>query len=235
MSQESQIWEKQPYDSNTGYGCFVKYYLNVPDGERSYIKAYNAYLAERNRPPKEILPGNWHLWCYGRGRDGRKSPGRHTWAERYEAFQAHVDEENRKALHRKILDDAQDWANMQEGALRRERDYADKLYKVADSMLSFPLFNRRTKVTPEGQTQIIVEPAGWKFADVVSLLRLASDMNRRGLLMPRDGALQEDTWRQTLLQMDLDPDDPESWMDFLSSQPDTTGEDASREAQGTPG
>jgi len=34
--------------------------------------------------------------------------------------------------------------------------------------------------------------------------------------MPRDGVLQEDTWRQTLLQLDLDPDDPESWLKFLS-------------------
>jgi hypothetical protein len=221
----SQIWEKQPYDSESGYRYFLAYYIQSESKTRSYIQAYNEYRAERKKKPVESIPGNWRLWCSGVDKKGKRVEGRHTWAERYEAYEKFLSEEKRKALHGKILEDASNWAAMQESALEDERDFADRIYKVAEAMLKFPLFNRRTKVM-EGGTQLIIEPAGWKLADISTLLRLASDLKRRGLLMPPQGAIPEDSWRSTLLQLGLDPDDPREWLDYLSAESAGHGEDA---------
>ena len=190
--QSTEIWEKQSYDSNTGYDYFWKYYVNSEEGKRGYVHAYNTFRQERGKPPAKHIPGNWTLWCKGINKNGKRLPHRHTWAERYAAYEAFVAEEKQKALHQKIFDDAQEWAAMQETSLEKERDYAERLYGMADKMLQGPVFSRRSGIGQNGETQVFIEPAGWKLKDVVSVLRLASDLYRRGLLMPRDGAMPED-------------------------------------------
>jgi hypothetical protein len=148
---------------------------------------------------------------------GKRVTKRYTWSERATEYDAYQAKAKTDALHRKILEDAQEWADMQESALEKEREYAERLYATAEKMLHGPVFNRSSTSTSDGQTIVHIEPAGWKLTDISIMLRLASDLNRRGLLMPRDGVMHEETWRETLLRLDLDPDNPDSWIDFLDS------------------
>ncbi len=210
--QPTHLWEKQPYDSEKGYQYFWEYYVNVEEGKRGYLHAYNAYRRDRGKPPAKSLPGNWSLWAKGVNRKGKRVAGRATWAERVAAYEQYVTQERQKALRKKILEDAEKWARKQELALERDRDYANRLYEMADTMLAMPLLKQKTMVTQDGQTQMIVKPAGWRLKDVVTVLRMASDLNRRGLLMQRDGPEPDENWRKKLLNVGLDPDDPNSWM-----------------------
>jgi hypothetical protein len=226
--QPTHLWEKQPYDSEKGYQYFWEYYVNAGESKRGYLHAYNAYRRDRGKPPAKSLPGNWGLWAKGVNREGKGVAGRATWAERVAAYEQYVTQERQKALRKKILEDAEKWAREQELVLEKERDYANRLYEMADVMLAMPLLKRKTTVTQDGQTQVIVKPAGWRLRDVVTVLRTASDLKRRGLLMQRDGPEPEDNWRQTLLNLGLDPDDPDSWLDLYYPETQAVGQPGGR-------
>ena len=65
-----------------------------------------------------------------------------------------------------------------------------------------------------------MKPNRWKLTDILPILRLASDLNRRGLLLPRDGPVPEDSWRETLLELGMDADDPDTWLEFYAKLPE---------------
>lgn len=219
ISADLQVWEQQPGEPNTAYDHFIKYYLTDHDGGRSYEKAYNLYREERGKPPVDVLPGNWKLWAACVNRRGKHTGG-FTWRERFEAYKQYQGQLRKEELHRKIFEEAQLWAEMQQEALRKEREMGHKLYERIDQMMSSPVFTRTSRVGDNGETIVIINAAGWKEGDIPASARLASDLLRRGLLMPTNGNIPQENWKNVLRAMDLDPDDPGTWDALLTAIPD---------------
>ena len=218
-TEDRPIWEQQPGEPNSAYGYFLQYYVNAPEGKRSYQRAYNQFRAERGKTPVTRMPGNWRLWASQINKAGKHTGGP-TWQERFIAYEEYQARLRQEALHLQVLKDAHAWAEMQQVTLQQEREAGDVLYERAKQMSSAPVFTRTSRVGDNGETIVIINAAGWREADIANTFRMSSDLKRRGLLMPRDGQSDTEDWKDTLRKMDLDPDDPESWLALLDIEPD---------------
>lgn len=128
------LWERQPWDTNASYQAFKDYYLPAEEPGR-LINAYRDYrrqMGVKQAPSK--VPGTWSAWSRGRHpTSGEPIPGAATWAERAAAFDAHVAQEELKALAAAKARNKQQRMRVLEGALAQltlvwsQLDYRPKL------------------------------------------------------------------------------------------------------------
>lgn len=130
----SPLWERQPWDTNASYQAFKDYYLPAQEPGR-LLKAYREYGREKGaKRASDSVPGNWSRWSRGRHpTSGEPMPGAATWAERAAAFDAHVAQEELKALAAAKARNKQQRMRVLEGALAQltlvwsQLDYRPKL------------------------------------------------------------------------------------------------------------
>lgn len=128
------LWERQPWDTNASYQAFKDYYLPAQEPGR-LLKAYREYGREKGaKRASDSVPGNWSRWSRGRHpTSGEPMPGAATWAERAAAFDAHVAQEELKALAAAKARNKQQRMRVLEGALAQltlvwsQLDYRPKL------------------------------------------------------------------------------------------------------------
>ncbi|MBK7916487.1 MAG: hypothetical protein IPJ94_09535 [Chloroflexi bacterium] len=128
------LWERQPWDTNASYKAFKEFYLPAEEPGR-LINAYREYrrqMGVKQAPSK--VPGTWSAWSRGRHpTSGEPIPGAATWAERAAAFDAHVAQEELKALAAAKARNKQQRMRVLEGALAQltlvwsQLDYRPKL------------------------------------------------------------------------------------------------------------
>jgi len=128
------LWERQPWDTNASYKAFKEFYLPAEEPGR-LITAYQTYrrqMGAKSAPQK--VNGTWSAWSRGRHpTSGEPMPGAATWAERAAAFDAHVAQEELKALAAAKARNKQQRMRVLEGALAQltlvwsQLDYRPKL------------------------------------------------------------------------------------------------------------
>lgn len=113
-------YEQQPGESSRAFRAFAFYRELGP--ERSIDRAYTEYLGGA-KPGR--APGQWNAWSRER-----------AWVERASAYDAHVDQEKRKARERKIreLEDRRfDFELKNQAALERRVERMDELLDKAEA------------------------------------------------------------------------------------------------------
>lgn len=92
IQQAPPLWERQEYDTKTGYEMFSLYYLPLP-APRTYLKAYENYLIAQNKykagKPPTSVPGHWKNYIYAYDKYGNPAAGARNWQERALAWDDH--------------------------------------------------------------------------------------------------------------------------------------------------
>jgi len=130
----SPLWERQPWDTNASYKAFKEYYLPAEEPGR-LANAYREYRRQTGgKQAATKVPGNWSAWARGRHpTSGEPLPDAATWAERAAAFDAHVAQQELKALAAAKARNKQQRMRVLEGALAQltlvwsQLDYRPKL------------------------------------------------------------------------------------------------------------
>lgn len=214
MSMTTQLWDRQPWDTDTSYHIFQTYYLPLPPNERNLQEAYRNYrvskgLGKAKPNGKTVMaPGTWKNWCDGKDPKGRKLPGTAfensiPWPARARAYDNYLIEQARKA-------EEELWVQRQLQIRRAEWDASQALLQRFQQMCLAPIFRRAVTDTiqEDGKTinrTIIIEPAGWREADIARTVEEASRLGRKSAEMDQE-KLSVGDWRQELAQAGVDPD-----------------------------
>lgn len=210
----SNLWERQPWDTDTSYYLFQTYYLPLPTNERNLQEAYRNYRGSKGlgkaKPNGKLVmaPGTWKNWHNGHDPKGRKLPGtvfEHSvpWPARARAYDTYLTEQARRA-------EEDLWVQRQVQIRRAEWEAAQEMFERSKQMRRAPVFRQTTtdSVQEGGRTvnrTIIIEPADWKEADVSRTVEEASRLARKSAEMDQEKMSIGD-WRQELAQAGVDPD-----------------------------
>ena len=85
----AELWERQPWDTDTSYDRFVTFYLPQRN-PRSVVEAYRRYKRNKGDTKGKILraPSVWDNWSLGRTPKGKPIPNALSWKERAAAWDA---------------------------------------------------------------------------------------------------------------------------------------------------
>lgn len=210
----SNLWDRQPWDTDTSYYIFQTYFLPMQPNERNLADAYRNYrlskgLSKVNPKGKLIhAPGSWQQWADGQNPKGHKPAGTVFensvgWPARARAYDTYLQEQARKA-------EEEIWKQRQLQIRQKEWDAAEELWDRSKQMRRAPVFRQTTTDTiQEGgkvvNRTIIIEPADWKETDVVRSVEEASRLARKSAEMDQEKVSVGD-WRQELAQAGIDPD-----------------------------
>ncbi|MBP6472367.1 MAG: hypothetical protein KBE23_06605 [Chloroflexi bacterium] len=191
------LWERQPWDTNASYKAFKEFYLPAEEPGR-LANAYREYRRQTGgKQAATKVPGNWSAWSRGRHpTSGDPIPGAATWPERAAAFDAHVAQEELKALAAAKARNKQQRMRVLEGALAQltlvwsQLDYRPKLgpdgrlsqpelpsFRDATAGMKTILTELRTEYDdvpaqqvqvsgPDGRPLPMSGPAGYDFSDL---------------------------------------------------------------------
>ncbi|MBK8987358.1 MAG: hypothetical protein IPM39_14990 [Chloroflexi bacterium] len=152
----SPLWERQPWDTNASYKAFKEYYLPAEEPGRlaNAYREYRRQIGGKQAAPK--VPGNWSAWARGRHpTSGEPLPDAATWAERAAAFDAHVAQQELKALAAAKARNKQQRMRVLEGAL-------------AQLTLVWSQLDYRPKLGPDGR---LVQPELPSFRDATAAIK----------------------------------------------------------------
>ncbi len=211
----NNLWDRQPWDTDTSYYIFQTYFLPMQPNERTLADAYRSYRRSKgvssvsvNRSRKARSPGGWVNWHDGKDPKGRKPAGTVFensigWPARARAYDTYLSEQARKA-------EEELWKQRQLQIRQKEWDAAEELWDRSKQMRRAPVFRQTTTDTVQegGKTilrTIIIEPADWKETDVVRSVEEASRLARKSAEMDQEKVSVGD-WRQELAQAGIDPD-----------------------------
>lgn len=210
----NNLWDRQPWDTDTSYYIFQTYYLPMQPNERNLADAYRRYrLAKglsKTTPAGTLInaPGAWKNWSEGRTSKGQKPAGTVfensvAWPARARAYDTYLQEQARKA-------EEELWKQRQLQIRQREWDAAEELWERSKQMRRAPVFRQTVTdvMREDGKTidrTIIIEPADWKEADVARTVEEASRLARKSAEMDQEKVSIGD-WRQELAQAGIDPD-----------------------------
>jgi hypothetical protein len=159
------LWERQPWDTNASYQAFKDYYLPAEEPGR-LLKAYQEYRRQKGaKGAADSVPGNWSRWSRGRHpTSGEPLPDAASWAERAAAFDAHVAQQELKALAAAKARNKQQRMRVLEGALAQltlvwsQLDYRPKLGPDGRiAMPELPSFRDATAATRTILTELRTE------------------------------------------------------------------------------
>lgn len=190
-------WERQEYENDRMYGAF-RYYANLSPVDRTMKLAYKTFLTTTGKKVpkgKFAAPDTWRNWSYGNDNAGNSIPGALPWVLRARAEDDFKQDEIRRIqIERQAI------------LKQREWDAAEKMFKRAEQMLSFPLARTETIDPGNGQPkQIIIEPVNWKEEDVARTFATASKMARMSVDMPTTQVKFD--WRKDVALNGLDPEE----------------------------
>lgn len=99
------IWERQPYETKTGFDRFFFHFLTQKP-PRTIVAAYRSYIESKQGKTAaskvKKASGQWLSWAYARDKNGDPIPGAFTWQKRGEAWDAY----KRELIRAAELDEA---------------------------------------------------------------------------------------------------------------------------------
>jgi hypothetical protein len=210
----NNLWDRQPWDTDTSYYIFQTYFLPMQPNERNLADAYRNYRTSQGgskvsfKGKKIKPPGTWKNWFEGKNYAGQKPPGSLFensvgWPARARAYDTYLSEQARKA-------EEDLWKQRQLQIRRTEWEAAQELFDRSKQMRRAPVFRQTsTDTVQEGgnvvNRTIIIEPADWKESDVTRTAEEASRLARKSAEMDQE-KLSVGDWRQELSQAGIDPD-----------------------------
>lgn len=210
----ANLWDRQPWDTDTSYYIFQTYYLPMQPNERTLADAYRNYRLSKGllktTPAGALInaPGAWKNWSEARNPKGQKPAGTvfensTTWPARARAYDTYLQEQARRA-------EEELWKQRQLQIRKAEWEAAQELFDRSKQMRRAPVFRQTsTDTVQEGgkvvSRTIIIEPADWKESDVARTVEEASRLARKSAEMDQE-KLSVGDWRQELAQAGIDPD-----------------------------
>ncbi len=93
------LWERQPWDTTASYKAFKTYYLPASANPFPLITAYRKYRLDKGatQAPRNTS-GAWVSWSRGLTANGKPLDGSRPWKARADAWNAHLDQEELRAL-----------------------------------------------------------------------------------------------------------------------------------------
>lgn len=171
MSEQRPLWERQPWDTETSFSRFQKYYL-VQAPPRSLAEAYRLYLQETSKKParNQQANGTWNRWYYGQDSTGNPIPGAVGWRDRAAAYDDRI------------------WAERREWHKQQTWELTELAFKRAKDMMTHPLVRQIVKdVDKDGRPiTYIIEPARWTQKDAATLTQTFDKIARLDLGQPTE-------------------------------------------------
>lgn len=180
---DKAVWELQPYDTETGYNYFTRFYL--PQSQpRTLQEAYVKHLIEVKNVPEETAKKRkpsklWRQWFYATDKQNNRLKDSLTWEERAAAY----DRYKMGLRSQQVTEDAQ---TSQDLIIREQQDYELQL-KAWELM--FNAFTRHLEYLEkhgDGEDDIPYDPSRFttKLQHLVNLRNQISTQGRRALEMP---------------------------------------------------
>jgi hypothetical protein len=144
--KETQLWDRQPWDTYTAHARFRLYYL-PQTRPRSISKAYRQWRKDEGEPvaAKKQAPRRWRYWAAGAKGPGPKMPGAMTWFERATDYDRYMALITQAAKEQWAVEVAR--ADYEDGAALR--DFARTILKQG------PQFIKTKSKIIKGQTRTI--------------------------------------------------------------------------------
>lgn len=163
------LWEKQFGESKQSFAAFSIYRdLGL---KRTLDDAFRSRPGAGPDPKK--APGQWGIWSM-----------RWQWVARAEAWDAHIDAEQRSAQEEAARKAGAEHAQRVIAQQDIELQARDKLLQRVNEMLMLPVIETTTQTDPvTGRAIQIIKPGKWGFGDVVRALALVSQLGRLSLGM----------------------------------------------------
>jgi len=181
MSEQPKPWQRQDGETVKAFTAFCQYRdLGLA---RTLKRGYELYAGLEIGSRRGDPPPYYQDWS-----------AKNRWIKRAQEYDEYMLEMQREAEEEKVRSGATKWADRLENQREQEYLYSEQLLERAGEMLQAPLF--RTEETKDGKT-IIVMPADWKAADIVSFLKAASMLAR--LAIGEESRRLDDTGKQYMI------------------------------------
>ena len=153
---ETQAWDRQPWDTYTSHARFRVYYL-PQTRPRSISRAWRQWRGDEGQPvaDKKQAPRRWRYWAAGAKGPGPKLPGAMTWYERAADYDRYMGLITQAAKEQWAVEVAQ--ADYQDGAALRS--FARAVLKQGPQFIKTnrKLIKGRTKTIKgeDGETYVV--------------------------------------------------------------------------------